>query len=102
MHRPGPFVLLVGLAGQVAPDDALELEHVSPIGWDNVLLYGQSLLDRGLVQPRVRPHLLMICSVNWAYSRTHEFLEFVSSRSACFVSPASRTPANRLESSTLS
>ncbi|MFQ5856019.1 MAG: Tn3 family transposase [Anaerolineae bacterium] len=27
------------------------LEHISPIGWDNVLLYGEYVLDRSLVQP---------------------------------------------------
>ncbi|MFQ5906413.1 MAG: Tn3 family transposase, partial [bacterium] len=27
------------------------LEHISPIGWDNVLLYGEYVLDRKLVQP---------------------------------------------------
>lgn len=28
------------------------LAHVSPIGWDNVILYGEYSLDRNLVQPR--------------------------------------------------
>jgi TnpA family transposase len=28
------------------------LVHVSPIGWDNVILYGEYSLDRNLVQPR--------------------------------------------------
>ena len=27
------------------------LEHISPIGWDNVLLYGQYTLDRSLIRP---------------------------------------------------
>lgn len=27
------------------------LEHVSPIEWDNVVLYGQYILDRKLVSP---------------------------------------------------
>lgn len=26
------------------------LEHVSPIEWDNVILYGQSVLDRGHIR----------------------------------------------------
>ena len=26
------------------------LEHISPVGWDNVLLYGEYVLDRQLVQ----------------------------------------------------
>jgi TnpA family transposase len=26
------------------------LEHVSPIEWDNVILYGQYVLDRGLIR----------------------------------------------------
>ena len=26
------------------------LEHVSPIEWDNVLLYGEYIIDRSLVQ----------------------------------------------------
>jgi hypothetical protein len=30
------------------------LEHVSPIGWDNVVLYGQYILDRKLVLRRRR------------------------------------------------
>jgi hypothetical protein len=28
------------------------LEHLSPIEWDNVVLYGQYVLDRKLVRPR--------------------------------------------------
>jgi hypothetical protein len=27
------------------------LEHVSPSGWDNVLLYGEYVLNRNLVRP---------------------------------------------------
>lgn len=27
------------------------LEHINPIEWDNVLLYGEYVLDRKLVQP---------------------------------------------------
>ncbi len=27
------------------------LEHVSPIGWDNVILYGEYVLNRSLVRP---------------------------------------------------
>ena len=34
VHRARPLVLLVGLAGQVAPDDALELEHLGPAHQD--------------------------------------------------------------------
>src|SRR4051794_37165241 len=30
--------------------DATMLEHVSPIEWDNVILYGQYVLDRGRVR----------------------------------------------------
>jgi hypothetical protein len=30
------------------------LEHVSPIEWDSVVLYGQYILDRKLVRPRRR------------------------------------------------
>jgi hypothetical protein len=30
------------------------LEHVSPIEWDNVVLYGQYILDRKLVRHRRR------------------------------------------------
>jgi hypothetical protein len=30
------------------------LEHVSPIEWDNVVLYGQYILDRKLVRQRRR------------------------------------------------
>ncbi len=26
------------------------LEHISPIGWDNVLLYGQYTIDRSLIR----------------------------------------------------
>jgi hypothetical protein len=26
------------------------LEHISPIGWDNVLLYGEYVLNRNLVE----------------------------------------------------
>jgi hypothetical protein len=33
------------------------LSHISPIGWDNVVLYGEYHLDRSLVRhpPRVTP-----------------------------------------------
>ena len=31
------------------------LEHVSPIEWDNVVLYGQYILDRKLVRRHRRP-----------------------------------------------
>ena len=30
--------------------DTSMLSHISPIGWDNVVLYGEYLLDRGLVR----------------------------------------------------
>ena len=30
--------------------DTSLLEHVSPIEWDNVLLYGQYVIDRSLVR----------------------------------------------------
>ena len=32
------------------PIDIALLEHISPIGWDNVVLYGQYTLDRDLIQ----------------------------------------------------
>ena len=31
------------------------LEHVSPIKWDNIVLYGQYILDRSLVRRAGRP-----------------------------------------------
>ena len=31
------------------PTDIALLEHISPIGWDNVVLYGQYKLDRDLI-----------------------------------------------------
>jgi Tn3 transposase DDE domain len=34
--------------------DTSLLEHVSPIDWDNVVLYGQYILDRKLVRRRRR------------------------------------------------
>jgi len=34
--------------------DTSLLEHVSPIEWDNVVLYGQYILDRKLVRRRRR------------------------------------------------
>jgi hypothetical protein len=34
--------------------DTSLLEHVSPIEWDNVVLYGQYILDRKLVRRRPR------------------------------------------------
>ena len=34
--------------------DTSLLEHVSPIEWDNVVLYGQYVLDRKLVRRRRR------------------------------------------------
>ncbi len=43
--------------GDPMPDgiDLQLLEHVSPIEWDNVVLYGQYILDRKLVRRRPRP-----------------------------------------------
>lgn len=43
--------------GDPAPDgiDLQLLEHVSPIEWDNVVLYGQYILDRKLVRRRRGP-----------------------------------------------
>ncbi len=39
-------------AGSVKFDiDFSLLEHISPIGWDNVLLYGQYTIDRNLIRP---------------------------------------------------
>lgn len=35
----------------VAGMDLSLLEHISPIGWDNVLLYGEYVLNRNLVRP---------------------------------------------------
>jgi len=32
--------------------DASLLPHISPIGWDNIVLYGEYVLDRGLVARR--------------------------------------------------
>ena len=39
-------------SGAVAEEgtDATLLQHVSPIEWDNVILYGQYVLDRALVR----------------------------------------------------
>jgi hypothetical protein len=34
--------------------ESISLEHVSPIEWDNVVLYGQYILDRKLVRQRRR------------------------------------------------
>jgi hypothetical protein len=31
--------------------DLTLLEHVSPIGWENVVLYGEYILNRNLIQP---------------------------------------------------
>ncbi len=31
--------------------DVSLIEHVSPIGWDNVILYGEYVLNRNLVKP---------------------------------------------------
>jgi len=27
------------------------LPHISPIGWDNIILYGEYVLDRSLINP---------------------------------------------------
>ena len=39
-------------SGAIAEEgiDATLLQHVSPIEWDNVILYGQYVLDRALVR----------------------------------------------------
>lgn len=36
---------------EVAGVDLSLLEHISPIGWDNVVLYGEYVLNRDLVRP---------------------------------------------------
>jgi len=36
--------------GDEAKIDVTMLEHVSPIEWDNVILYGQYILDRSQVR----------------------------------------------------
>jgi Tn3 transposase DDE domain len=36
------------------------LEHVSPIEWDNVVLYGQYILDRRLVRRRRRAKVVAL------------------------------------------
>ena len=40
------------LSGDLAQEgiDATLIQHISPIEWDNVILYGQYVLDRGLVR----------------------------------------------------
>jgi hypothetical protein len=40
------------LAGLISTHDISLLEHVSAIEWDNVVLYGQYILDRKLVTRR--------------------------------------------------
>ena len=35
---------------EVAGIDLSLLEHISPIGWENVLLYGEYVLNRSLVR----------------------------------------------------
>jgi hypothetical protein len=41
-------------SGEAGPEDAAldvgMLEHISPIEWDNVILYGQYILDRSLIR----------------------------------------------------
>jgi hypothetical protein len=36
---------------EAAGVDLSLLEHLSPVGWDNVLLYGEYVLNRKKVQP---------------------------------------------------
>ncbi len=36
---------------EAAGVDLSLLEHVSPIGWDNIILYGGYVLSRSLVKP---------------------------------------------------
>jgi hypothetical protein len=46
------------------------LEHVSPIEWDNVVLYGQYILDRKLVRRRRRAmRARVLCRVPQEQSR---------------------------------
>jgi hypothetical protein len=35
---------------EVAGVDLSLLEHISPVGWENILLYGEYVLDQNLVQ----------------------------------------------------
>ena len=43
-------VILEGEPEKAGVDLAL-LEHISPIGWENVVLYGEYVLNRNLVKP---------------------------------------------------
>lgn len=43
-------VILEGEPKAAGLDSSL-LEHISRIGWDNVLLYGEYVLNRNLVRP---------------------------------------------------
>ena len=45
IHR----VILEGNPEEAKVDLSL-LEHISPVGWDNVLLYGEYVLDQDLVR----------------------------------------------------
>jgi len=49
-NLPGPQPVRPGRQWNRSP----LLEHVSPIEWDNVVLYGQYILDRKLVRQRRR------------------------------------------------
>jgi hypothetical protein len=35
---------------EVAGVDLSLLEHISPIGWENIILYGEYVLNRNLIQ----------------------------------------------------
>lgn len=36
--------------GDVVNTDLSLIEHISPIGWDNVLLYGEYVVDKSLIR----------------------------------------------------
>jgi hypothetical protein len=54
-----PFSLRKELKNAVGIDLSL-LKHVSPIEWDNVVLYGQYILDRKLVRRRPKRVVLSV------------------------------------------
>ena len=48
------------LSGDLAQEgiDATLIQHISPIEWDNVILYGQYVLDRALCPLRTGPYVV--------------------------------------------
>ena len=94
------------LSGDLAQEgiDATLIQHISPIEWDNVILYGQYVLDRALV--RKNGSLCCISTAIWAlplHSRRNQLqktVRIVTYESGACLASRSSSLTTRPSSST--